>query len=333
VGRQELARGARRAHDDELNQAFKAALAASVLAILFSPVGAAAAASPVPTPSPGLDQVLASAPAGFTINTAATMRGRITAEDFAATYGSPVSEIAAADLKGAGFIDGFAGNWLDSSASQAITEVAMAFPGAQAAHQWEVELQLLEAGYASYKHSDPLDGVPIYFGAHFDDTTNAVFSDEFAFPKGNDVFFVIALGKHDDVLQLATMQAMQQYQTAPPYTIPPARWPENIKTAGSSGSPALLAKLAFGGGGLLAGLLLASLVFLIVVLVRRPPATAATAPVTVQPGQMSADRSHWWDGQTWRDAQVEAPPSAQRSADGRYWWDGTTWRPAPPPKS
>ena len=45
--------------------------------------------------------------------------------------------------------------------------------------------------------------------------------------------------------------------------------------------------------------------------------------------QMSADGRYWWDGQTWRDAHVEIPPSAQRSADGHFWWDGRQWRPVP----
>jgi hypothetical protein len=44
---------------------------------------------------------------------------------------------------------------------------------------------------------------------------------------------------------------------------------------------------------------------------------------------MSPDGAFWWDGQTWRDAQHEVPPAAQRSADGAFWWDGQKWRAVP----
>src|SRR5207245_355020 len=45
--------------------------------------------------------------------------------------------------------------------------------------------------------------------------------------------------------------------------------------------------------------------------------------------QMSTDGKYWWDGQNWRDAATETPPSAQRSSDGALWWDGQNWRPVP----
>lgn len=41
----------------------------------------------------------------------------------------------------------------------------------------------------------------------------------------------------------------------------------------------------------------------------------------------SDDRSWWWDGRSWRDAEKDIPPMAIRSEDGQRWWDGQTWRP------
>lgn len=43
----------------------------------------------------------------------------------------------------------------------------------------------------------------------------------------------------------------------------------------------------------------------------------------------SDDRSWWWDGTAWRDADREIPPTATLSADSQYWWDGRNWRAMP----
>ena len=66
---------------------------------------------------------------------------------------------------------------------------------------------------------------------------------------------------------------------------------------------------------------IAGLIGLAVVLVKRskPPAAA----------QLTSDGHYWWDGQFWRDAQLEVPPTAKRSADGHLWWDGRQWRAVP----
>jgi hypothetical protein len=60
---------------------------------------------------------------------------------------------------------------------------------------------------------------------------------------------------------------------------------------------------------------------------RRTRAGTIAIGVPTAPPQMSPDGRYWWDGRSWRDAQVEVPPSAQRSADGHFWWDGRQWRP------
>ena len=55
------------------------------------------------------------------------------------------------------------------------------------------------------------------------------------------------------------------------------------------------------------------------------PAPAPSAAV----GTLSPDRSHWYDGATWRETATSVPPGAPRSEDGNYWWDGATWRVVP----
>jgi hypothetical protein len=57
--------------------------------------------------------------------------------------------------------------------------------------------------------------------------------------------------------------------------------------------------------------------------------TATSAMATPANIQMSADGRFWWDGQGWKDTEVEVPPNVQRSADGGQWWDGRGWRPVP----
>jgi hypothetical protein len=65
-----------------------------------------------------------------------------------------------------------------------------------------------------------------------------------------------------------------------------------------------------------------------------PLASAAPSPVpdaagAVAVGTLTPDRSHWFDGTSWRSTSDSVPPTAPRSEDGFYWWDGTTWRPVP----
>lgn len=43
--------------------------------------------------------------------------------------------------------------------------------------------------------------------------------------------------------------------------------------------------------------------------------------------QLSPDARFWWDGATWHDSALAAPPRLVRSADGAYEWDGDVWRP------
>jgi hypothetical protein len=128
----------------------------------------------------------------------------------------------------------------------------------------------------------------------------------------------------DDVLQLATTQTQTQYSSAPDQTIPVSQWPENQNRSTAF-------QFGYVLGGLIPLVVLVGLILLVVGLVRnrRRAAMAPAMGGAVASGmvQMSNDGHYWWDGQTWRDAAREVPPSAQRSSDGALWWDGQAWRP------
>jgi hypothetical protein len=87
------------------------------------------------------------------------------------------------------------------------------------------------------------------------------------------------------------------------------------------------------GSAVFFGVVIALVVVVVIVVViivsrsRRRPAPYFAA----QAGpRLSPDGRYWWDGQTWRDAGVQAPPGAQLSPDHAFWWDGASWRPVPP---
>ncbi|MDQ6919111.1 MAG: hypothetical protein M3Z98_07105 [Candidatus Dormibacteraeota bacterium] len=90
--------------------------------------------------------------------------------------------------------------------------------------------------------------------------------------------------------------------------------------------------IILGGAGFL--IVLAALIVGIVLLARRRrpavPAFATTHPPVATGVQFSPDGRHWWNGQTWQDAELSVPPGSPRSPDGGYWWDGARWRPMPP---
>jgi hypothetical protein len=52
-------------------------------------------------------------------------------------------------------------------------------------------------------------------------------------------------------------------------------------------------------------------------------------PPNLPVGTLAADRSEWFDGTSWQDAYISAPPGALRSPDGNQWWDGVAWRAIP----
>lgn len=303
-----------------VNRLIYALPAAAVAALALSPLTAAATASP----SPSLDQVLAAAPSGYTELTTGGLHGQFTAHDWAITNatGSDATETENT-LNHDGFVDGYGKLWAQAAASHALFEAVMAFSGGQGAHRALTAFEVSTKAEQGYKHPDTLSGIDTYYGAHVVDPSSGAIVDEFNFVKGNDVFFVALGSQKDDVLQLATTQAKAQFDSAPESTIPTSQWPENASGSSGSGFPAA-------GLGAIIGIIVA-VVAVIVFLARR---RATPTPMMVGAGavggiQLSQDGNFWWDGQTWRDASREVPPTAQRSSDGTLWWDGRTWRPVP----
>ena len=283
-----------------------------------------------PNPSPSLAQILVAPPSGFTQITAATLHGKFSAETFGTTYGTQAGTAANA-LTHDGFVDGYGMTWYQASTGHAMVEFVIAFEGGKGARSWLLYEQASDKNEKHYQHDDSIAGIDPYYGVHLIDSSVMVVGDAFSFVKGNDMFGIGFLSTKDDVLDLATSQTKNQYDSAPSQTIPPAQWPENASASSSQSLSPLFAILVVTAAG----------IGLLVILVSRSrrriaaPAIPGRAPVhpapTAAPLQLSSDGNMWWDGQAWRDSSLEPPPFAQRSDDGRMWWDGSKWRPVAPP--
>lgn len=295
------------------------------LAVAALPV-TALAASPSPSPSPSLDSVLQKAPSGYTELTTASLHGEFTAHDWAVNSSGASSTETENTLNSYGFVDGYGKEWSSASLRRGLIEAVMAFGGGRGAKNALTALERTDKADSHYTGADTITGIDPYYGGHF--TASGAFEDEFVFVKGNDLFIVIVAGAQDNVLSAAQDQAKAQFDSAPDSTIPSSQWPENQQSASA----------AFGAGTIM-GILLPILVVVGIIAVivgvvrrRRPAAMAGTYAPPPMSGavQMSPDGNHWWDGQAWRDASQEVPPTAQRSADGSLWWDGQRWRPVGP---
>jgi hypothetical protein len=299
--------------------------AAAVCFMAFAPITAHAAS---PSPSPGLDTVLAPAPGGFAELTTASLHGEFTAHDWAVNASGASPQETEATLNRFGFVDGYGKEWSSASLRRGLVEAVMAFNGGSGAKKALTALESTDKADSHYSHPDTITGIDTYYGAHF--TPSGAFEDEFVFIKGNDLFLVIMAGAQDTVLTPATDQAKAQFDSAPAETIPSSQWPENQQSSSASG-------LGTAIGIALPIIVVAAIIAAVVGVIRRrrqPPAMAmgTYAPPSMSPAgevQMSPDGNFWWDGQAWKDAAHEAPSFAQRSNDGSLWWDGRTWRPVP----
>ncbi len=297
---------------------------AAVCFMALAPLTAFAAS---PSPSPGLDTVLAPAPSGYTQLTTASLHGEFTAHDWAVNASGASPQETETTLNRFGFVDGYGKEWSSASLRRGLVEAVMAFSGGSGAKKALTALESTDKADSHYSHPDTITGIDPYYGAHF--TPSGAFEDEFVFVKGNDLFIVIIAGAQDTVLTPATDQAKAQYDSAPAETIPSSQWPENQQSPSASGLGAI--------GIILPIVVVAAIIAAVVGLIRRrqrPPAMAmgTYAPPSMSSSgevQMSPDGNFWWDGQAWKDAAHEAPPFAQRSSDGSLWWDGKTWRSVP----
>ena len=284
-----------------------------------SPLTALAAS---PSPSPGVDQLLAPPPSGYAELTTASLHGQFTAHDWAANATGASTAETENTLNTNGFVGGYGKEWSSGSLRRSLIEAVMAFTGGRGANNILTALEKTDKADAAYKSADTTTGLGTYYGGHF--TANGAYVDEFVFTKGNDLFIVIVAGATDNVMSAAADQAKAQYDAAPAESIPSSQWPENQSTNSGTGP------FTYIGIG--------AVVFVVAIVAaalrrRRSAARLATAtyapPPMSGPVQMSPDGNFWWDGQAWRDASHEAPPAAQRSADGSLWWDGKAWRPIP----
>jgi hypothetical protein len=294
---------------------------AFAMAVAVAPLTAHASSSP----NPSLDTVLAAPPTSdFAELTTSPLHGKFTAHDWAMLSGSS-SDAAQTEstLNKDGFVQGFGKTWAQASSGHALIEAVMAFSGGRGAHSALAGMEASDKSDTSYKKADTVTGISPYYGAHFADSANQVIEDFFAFVKGNDVFGIAFVSSKDDVLTDATRQIQTQFSTAPGATIPTSEWPENV--------PHSSFPVAVFGAGLGFIVVVAGLVGFLVLRRRAPAPTAYASFAPALSLQMSEDGSYWWDGQSWRDAASETPPSALRSADGFYWWDGRSWRPVPQP--
>lgn len=286
---------------------------------------AATMATASPTPSPTLDKVLAPAPSSDYIEADATsqtvMEGPFNAQEYAAkTNGSVAVQTT---LERNGFIGGYGRTWVQRSTQHVLIEAVLAFDGARDAKKWLAAAQLSDKSDARYQNPIPAPGIPNYYGSHL--VGSGLFTDTFGIVKGNDYFWIITISRQDDLGGAGATQAKAVYDFAPPYTIPPSRWPESIATPRET---------VAGFGPLIGNVLLiaflVSLAILVYAVARRSARRSAVSPVDgVSAVQLSPDGNFWWDGRRWRDSSREAPAGARLSSDRKLWWDGRHWRPVP----
>jgi hypothetical protein len=293
-----------------------------------------------PTPSPSLDGILAAPPAAdfkeLPSTTAGIFAGAFDAKGYVTISGTSDPDNDQRVMEHDGFVSGFGKTWSQKSKSHLFVEVVLAFTGGSGATSWMHQLEAADKRLPAYKKALTVNGVPAYYGGHLFDATSGFYSDDFVVVKGNDAFLIIFASRKDDLGDTAPTQAKKQFDGAPESTIPKSQWPETqvAKTA---------LDVAKVGVGVVVGVLVLALIVgaaLIMRSRRRPalqpvgaggayvaPAALAAPAVPAATIQMSDDRRSWWDGMSWRDAEREIPPGAQRSPDGQAWWDGQAWRP------
>jgi hypothetical protein len=292
-------------------------------ALLLAAVGAQAIllGSGVATSSTDLRTLLAAPPAASWIEVGPAtdvLVGAFTAKSYAAYLRaegtSPGSTEFTMNLYG--FTRGYGLEWEQRGSHDILDERVFEFRTDQGARSWYSLLKRVDQTAKEYTNDIPMPtSVPNSIGSAFkwpdglEDTVN--------FEKGNLVYVIDTGADSNDLSAMAVAQASAEYESAPAHTdVPPGAGPAVND---------LVHNVEIAAGALIVFLGLVAAIAVPLVARRRRQA------VWVAPGglTMSPDGAYWWDGGQWRDASVEAPPTAQRSDDGAYWWDGRTWRPAP----
>jgi hypothetical protein len=294
------------------------ALAVAGVAALLPLTGLASA-----TPSPSLSGILAPPPSADYAESDPTVAGvfdgPFDAKSFVSKTGSSKAAEIQATLERDGFVDGYARTWTAKSSQHFLLEYVMAFGGSDGAKRWLRSAEVADKADPNYQHALTLTGIDTYYGEHIFYASSKAYGDGFAFVKGNDFFTVIFASAADNLGTAAGDQAKVQFDSAPAYTIPPAQ-----QTAPQP--------LAFDAGTLSADVVVfVFIVGLILLVVSRMRPSLRRRAIPSSALQLSPDGRYWWDGQAWKDSQLEIPATAQRSADGQLWWDGRAWRQVPPP--
>ena len=170
--------------------------------------------------------MLLAPPAGYTQLATGTFHGQFGVRAYAAQFQSKELE-ATITLVHDGFVDGYGMEWVHRSSGRLLLEFVIAFKGGSGAKDWLGFEATADKADPAYKHADTMSGIDPYFGLHLVLTSPRIYSDAFAFVKGNDVFYVSFASTKDDALKLTTAQTRRQYDSGPPETIPKAKWPEN----------------------------------------------------------------------------------------------------------
>ena len=291
-------------------------LALAVLAITLAPAAALAATD--------LHPLLADPPSSDWADVPSTpgqnLIGDFTAHDYGVYLGAGGSGIEF-DLNLYGFTRGFARDWAQTRSHDLLIERVFEFRDARGARSWYTLLRLIDKSSHSYTSDIPMPAtVPNSYGARMT-LTDGTLQVWIEFGKGNLAFEIVTDSTTNDLSATAVTQAATEYANAPTQTQVPPGAGQTVNN--------WLRNIGFAVGALV--LAVAIVITVTIVLItrrRRPAALLAGGPAPPAGGtMMSPDGAYWWDGQRWRNASVEAPPTAPRSPDGAHWWDGRTWRP------
>jgi len=128
-----------------------------------------------------------------------------------------------------GFVAGYGGGWTQESTGRGLQELVVAFSGGSGARSWLATAETAARSSDLYQGTIPVAGVGPYYGIHYADPAGPVYADVVSFVKGNDFFTVGFVSSTDDLAGVAAAQARKQFASAPPDSIPPAQWPENLR--------------------------------------------------------------------------------------------------------
>jgi len=295
----------------------------AILAILLAADGASAATD--------LHPLLASPPGADWIDVPSRPKvlvGDFTAHDYAAFLQANGNSPGATefDLNLYGFTRGYSLEWEQRGSHDLLIERAFEFRQRTGARSWYSLLKIIDSTSGKYTHDVPMPpSVPNSSGALFT-WPDGTLQNRIGFWKGNVAYVVHTDSFTNDLSGLGVGQAVTEYANAPSQTeVPPG--------AGQAVN-VWLRSIGIAVGIVVLAVAIVTTITIVLVTRRRRPARFLVGGPAVPAGAptVSPDGAYWWDGQRWRDASIEAPPTAPRSPDGALWWDGRTWRPLAAPR-